>query len=88
MDTKAPRAPQSRLQLALLAALAVVLVGLGTPTWKWHAWATVGGSPYDEIGIDVNSYMTKPLHDWACGRIKERFPNSIPPWDCSARGVS
>ena len=78
-------APRGRVRQVLPVVFAVVLVGLAVPVWKWHAWATSGDSPYDEIGIDVNLYMPAPLRDWACGRIAERFPRSVPPYGCGPR---
>ena len=81
-----PHAPRRKLSQILPVVGAVVIVGLAVPTWQWYRWATAGDTPYDEIGIDLNGWMPKPLHDWACSRIAARFPRSIPPYGCSPPG--
>ena len=79
-----PRAAPSKLALVLPMIAVGVLAAVAIPLWKWHRWATAGETPYDEIGIEVNSYMPGPLRDWACGRIAQRFPGSIPPYGCAS----
>ena len=83
MMTPVPsRQPRSKRAQLVPVIAALILVGLATPCWQWYRWATAGDSPYDEIGIDVNAYMPAPLRGWACGRIAQRFPGSIPPYGC------
>lgn len=80
-----PGAPQRRphlTQALVTVPLAIVLAVGGTVGWRWYGWATAGESPYDEIGIEVNSRMPDPLRRWACGRIADRFPRAIPPYSC------
>ena len=84
MSPQQSRPPRTRFQQLWPVVLAIVLVSLGTPVWQWYRWATAGDSPYDEIGIDLNAYMPGPIHDWACSRIAQRFPGSIPPYGCDA----
>lgn len=83
MPSQPPRPIRSRWQRVWPVMLAVLLVGLASPMWQWYRWATAGDSPYDEVGIDLNAYMPAPLHDWACGRIAQRFPGSLPPYGCA-----
>ena len=84
------RGPQSRPATRrrttpkLLVAVPVALIGgfAGSFGWPWYQWATAGESPYDEVGIDVNNMMPAPMHNWACARIAQRFPGTLPPSGC------
>lgn len=76
------RAPQSRLALAITVAVGILLAGLGTLGWRWYRYVTVGDTPYDEVGIEVNRQLPEPLRAWGCARIKERFPRAVPPYGC------
>lgn len=62
-----------------LTIAASVALSFGRP---WYRWATAGESPYDEVGIGVNDMMPGPLHLWACSRIAQRFPGTLPPSGC------
>ncbi len=79
------RPSRGKLAQVLPVVVGITLAGLAVPCWKWYQWATAGETPYDSIGIDMNSFMPAPLHDWACDRIAQRFPRSIPPYGCNAR---
>lgn len=81
------RAPQSRLALAATVAVAILLAGVGTLGWRWYRYVTAGDTPYDEVGIEVNSRLPEPLRAWGCARIKERFPRAVPPYGCQAGQV-
>ena len=76
------RRPQSRAALAVTVAFAIALAGIGTIGWRWYRYVTAGDTPYDEVGIEVNSRLPQPLRAWGCARIKERFPRVIPPHGC------
>lgn len=80
MSSPVPR--PSKLAQALVAIAAIVIAMLAVTGWQWFRWAAAGDSPYDEVGIGLNAYMPAPLHDWACGRIAQRFPGSLPPYGC------
>ena len=77
-----PRRPPSKLSRILPLVFAIVVAGLVVPVWQWYRWATAGDSPYDEVGIDLNAYMPGPMRGWACARIAQRFPGSLPPYGC------
>lgn len=80
----APTRTPKRSQVSpfvFLPALAVILTVMALG-WPWYRWATAGETPYDELGIDINSYMPGPLHDWACDKIAARFPRTVPPYGC------
>lgn len=52
--------------------VAIVLIGE-----RWYKYVAYGESPYDEMGIELNSHMPAPLRTWGCARISERFPGII-----------
>ena len=76
---KTSRAGLAALLLTVPTSLGAVLGG----RWCWYV--TRGATPYDEIGIELNSRMPNGPRGWGCARIAERFPRSIPPHGC-ARG--
>lgn len=77
------RPSQSKLAQVLTVVAAIAIGILGVTGWQWYRWATAGDSPYDEVGIGLNATMPGPLHDWACRRISQRFPRSLPPYGCT-----
>ena len=64
------------LLLGIIAMLAIAVYLF------WYQSAVSSESPYDEIFIEINGFMPQPARDWACGRIAERFPGSLPPYTC------
>lgn len=61
-----------------------IIVGVGiTFGYRWYDYIANATSPYDEVGIEINSRLPEPLRAWGCGRLKERFARSIPPYGCS-----
>ncbi len=62
--------------LGLIAILAVAIYQF------WYQVAENGDSPYDEVFIEINGYMPQQARDWACGRMAERFPGTLPPYTC------
>lgn len=67
-----------RLLLTVVLAI-VVLVG-----FRWHRYVTNTDSPYDEVGITLNSSMPGPINSWGCARLKATFAGSLPPYGCAA----
>lgn len=70
------------VSIVVTAVLVGALSLAGMLGWKWYSYVTTGASPYDEIGIEVNTRLPTPLREWGCARIKERFPRSVPPYKC------
>ena len=66
----------------VLTVVAVLLGVLGTVGWRWYSYVTAGESPYDEVGIELNSRAPSPLRTWGCTRLADRFPGSVPPYGC------
>ena len=84
---KAPTAVQrrsARRTLILLVAvpLTLFLAVVAIEGNAWYAYATTG-EPYEELGIDLNSRVPGPLRRWACARIAQRHPNTLPPSGCT-----
>lgn len=50
--------------------------------FTWYQHAVAGTSPYDEIFIEINTYMPSAAREWACAQISERFPGTLPPHTC------
>ena len=68
--------------ITFVLALAVILAAMIYQFW--YQFAVNGNSPYDEIFIEINGVMPQPARSWACGKIAERFPGSLPPYTCQA----
>ena len=64
IDMAERRAPQSRLALALTAAVGILIAGVGTLGWRWYRYVTAGDTPYDEVGIEINLRLPEPLRAW------------------------
>lgn len=69
-----------RLILGVIVVLAVLVY------FKWYQFVVSGDTPYDEIFTEINSRMPQPAKDFACTKIAERFPNSLPPASCEPQG--
>ena len=82
MKPNRPPAARRAILFLVVVPLALCAGAAGSFGWPWYQWATAGESPYDEVGIDVNNAMPGPLHRWACARIAERFPRTLPPSGC------
>ncbi len=70
-----------RLLPILVTIVVAIVVTFG---WKWYAYVTNTESPYDEVGIEVNSRLPGPLNKWGCDRLHETFPGAVPPYGCQA----
>lgn len=40
-------------------------------------------SPYDEVGIELNSRLPLPLRKWSCDKLHATFGSVLPPYGCS-----
>ena len=67
----------------LLVSLIVVIGVYGFLGAKYYSYVTRGETPYDEIGISLAGIMLSPVRVWGCGKMKERFPKSLPPYGCT-----
>lgn len=65
----------------LVVLSAAIIAFSGMLGWCWYASAT-SGQPYEEIGVELSSRMPAPLRRWACGRIRDRYPGTLPSSGC------
>ena len=67
-----------RLVTIVIVAVGVVLGGF------WYRYVSNTESPYDEVGIELNSRMPEPIRKWGCDKLQRTFVGAIPPYGCSA----
>lgn len=60
----------------------VVIAFVGVFGYRWYAYVTNTESPYNEVGIELNSRMPGPIRKWGCDRLHETFANVVPPYGC------
>jgi hypothetical protein len=64
----------------------VAIIILGVLGWRWYSYVTNAESPYNEVGIELNSRMPSPIRKWGCDKLHETFGNVLPPYGCQADG--
>ena len=69
-----------RLIVVVAAALFSVVIVLGG-FWLNYVFRTP--TPYDEVGIGLNSALPRPLREFACRRLRERHGAVVPPHGCA-----
>jgi hypothetical protein len=66
---------------SLILVTFVVYVAQG-----YYRWVAQSESPYEELGIELHSYMPAPIQAWGCGKLRARFEGkTIPPLGCQDR---
>ncbi|OLP44607.1 hypothetical protein [Rhizobium oryziradicis] len=65
--------------LVIMAITGAVIFG-----WRWYTYVTNTETPYQEVGIDINSRMPGPLNRWGCDRLHATFANMLPPYGCQS----
>ncbi len=77
------------MKMLVRLILVIVIALVATVGFRWYRYVTNSDSPYDEVGITLNSSMPGPINAWGCARLKTTFANSLPPYGCaSADGKS
>lgn len=66
------------IKLLLIAAIAFI----GFVGFRWYNYVTNTESPYNEIGIELNSRMPGPINKWGCDKLHKTFGNVLPPYGC------
>ena len=69
-----------RLGLVVVLMLGVVVVVLGG---FWADYIFRKDTPYDEVGIGLNSSLPRPVREYGCRTLKERHGNVVPPYGCA-----
>jgi len=65
--------------LLIIVIAAVVIFG-----WRWYSYVSNTESPYQEVGIELNSRMPGPINKWGCDKLHATFQNVLPPYGCQA----
>ena len=70
-----------RFLTIVLVACLILAAGVG---YRWYAYVSNTQSPFEEVGIELNSRMPGPIRDWGCARLKQTFGSkTLPPYGCS-----
>lgn len=73
--------------MKLIRMLLVIIIAMvGFFGFRWHAYVTNTDSPYDEVGIALNSNLPLPIRKWGCGKLRATFANVMPPLGCQVEG--
>lgn len=70
------------LSMLLLVVVTVGVILGATIGWRWYGYVSNTVSPYDEVGIGLNSRMPLPLRKWGCDRLQATFGAVLPPHGC------
>lgn len=68
----------------LRVILIVAIAAAATIGWRWFRYVSNTASPYDEVGIELNSRMPGPINKWGCDKLHASFGNVLPPYGCQA----
>ena len=66
-----------RLVVIVVVIFVVVLGGY------WFRYVTNTDSPYQEVGIELNSRLPEPLRKWGCDKLRSNFEGAVPPYGCA-----
>lgn len=66
----------------LKVVLIVVIAVVGMGAFRWYSYVTNTQSPYQEVGIELNSRLPLPLRKWGCDRLQQNFADMLPPYGC------
>lgn len=69
--------------LVVMAITALVIFGS-----RWYTYVTNTDTPYQEVGIDINSRLPGPLNKWGCARLQATFGTMLPPKGCQSESDS
>ncbi|HVZ03779.1 hypothetical protein [Hyphomicrobium sp.] len=64
--------------------LIIIIAGVIFFGQRWYRYVNNKTSPYDEVGIELNSAMPAPVRKWGCDKLHANFPKSLPPYGCQA----
>lgn len=63
--------------------LVIIIVAMGAAIgYRWHRYVSNTESPYDEVGIELNSRMPGPINKWGCDMLHATFGSNLPPYGC------
>lgn len=64
------------LVVGVSIGVAIFMVG------QWYVFVTGTNNPHDDAGTQLNALMPAPMNRWGCDRLRERFPDTVPPEGC------
>ncbi|TCQ08802.1 hypothetical protein C8J34_103190 [Rhizobium sp. PP-F2F-G36] len=64
--------------------LVVVLAATAFIGLRWYRYVSNTSSPYDEVGIEINSRLPASLSKWGCDKLHVTFGNVPPPYGCGS----
>lgn len=64
--------------------IGVVIAAVVVFGFTWYRYVTNTASPYDEVGIAINSRLPAPLRGWGCSQLKAHFASGLPPYGCQS----
>lgn len=65
--------------LLVIVVAAAAFIGV-----RWYSYVTNTNSPYDEVGIEINSRLPAALNAWGCDKLQNTFGEVVPPYGCAA----
>lgn len=74
---------QKPLRTVLGTAVLMVVVLIVVLGGFWLRYVLNTASPYDEVGIELNTRMPGPLRQWGCDHLHANFAGAIPPYGCA-----
>ncbi|THF54001.1 hypothetical protein [Allorhizobium terrae] len=69
--------------IVVMAITALVIFGS-----RWYTYVTNTDTPYQEVGIDINSRLPGPLNKWGCDQLHKTFGTMLPPAGCQSEADS
>ncbi|MFA5958238.1 hypothetical protein [Hyphomicrobium sp.] len=64
--------------------LIIIVAGVIFFGQRWYSYVNNKTSPYDEVGIQINSAMPGPIRKWGCDKLHANFASALPPYGCQA----
>lgn len=72
------------MQKAGRTLLIIIIAGVIFVGQRWYTYVTNKTSPYDEVGIQLNSAMPSPVRKWGCDQLHATFAKALPPYGCQS----
>lgn len=69
-----------RVLSILVSGVLALMIGI-TALWCWKTLTIVRAD--EEVWIDLNTRMPRPMRDWACDQVKARTKAPTPPDGCA-----
>ncbi|WP_435169803.1 hypothetical protein [Falsirhodobacter sp. 1013] len=72
--------------MAKIVTIVIVVLIAATAVFgfRWYSYVSNTDSPYDEVGIEINSRLPARLNQWGCDKLHATFGNVVPPYGCAA----